>query len=61
MDAIAKSASSDQKTADESLSLSHFLEQAHAIGEQAEQTPRRLSETARPTIEWFVHSSTRGC
>ena len=38
MDAIVKSASSGQKAADESLSLSHFLEQAHAIGEQAERT-----------------------
>ena len=38
MTAIAKSPSRDHKTADESLPLSHFLELAHAIGEQAEGT-----------------------
>jgi len=38
MVAIEKAPSRNRKTADESLSLNHFLEQAHAIGEHAERT-----------------------
>jgi hypothetical protein len=43
-----------QKTRDESPSLSHFLEQAHAMASKPKAPPPRLSEFAKPTIEWFI-------
>jgi hypothetical protein len=46
--------SASQNARDESPSLSHFLEQAHAIGQQAEPTAAEAERNRQPTMEWFI-------